>query len=166
MPHKGGLYSLYIIMYAILYILSDLCYGKSRKGRCLMRKMFVLFLMLCVLLCFGGCSRYEGKIKQESQAHCAAFTFDDFVGTRTVKLKRSGLGDGQFYYRSELSDGSMTVSYKMGWFDKQWPLFHAEAGAPLDSCGHYIWDGSIFITFASDIPVSGTIIISFVPFGE
>lgn len=129
-----------------------------------MRKTLALLLTLCIfLLCFAGCSRYEGKISQENQTHCATFTFDSFAGTRTVKLKRSGLGDGQFYYRAELTEGSMTVSYKMGWFDEQWPLFYAEAGTPLDSCGHYIWDGSIFITFASDVPMSGTIIISFVP---
>ncbi len=129
-----------------------------------MRKTLALLLTLCIfLLCFAGCSRYEGKISQENQTHCATFTFDSFAGTRTVKLKRSGLGDGQFYYRAELTEGSMTVSYKMGWFDEQWPLFYAEAGTPLDSCGHYIWDGSIFITFASDVPTSGTIIISFVP---
>lgn len=129
-----------------------------------MRKTLALLLTLCIfLLCFAGCSRYEGKISQENQTHCATFTFDSFAGTRTVKLKRSGLGDGQFYYRAELTEGSMTVSYKMGWFDEQWPLFYAEAGTPLDSCDHYIWDGSIFITFASDVPMSGTIIISFVP---
>lgn len=127
-----------------------------------MRKTLALLLTLCILLpCLAGCSRYEGTFTRENGTQYHTFTFDGFVGTHTVKIQRTGLDDGQFYYRAALAEGSMAVSYKMGWLDTENPLFDAEAGTPLDSCGGYIWDGSIFITFTSDVPVSGEIIISF-----
>ena len=126
-----------------------------------MKRSVILLLVICMLLpCFAGCSRYEGTFTQEDGTTFTTFTFDNFVGSHTVKMKRTGLDDGQFYYRVELTQGSMAVSYKMGWLDTENPLFNAEAGTHLDSCGGYIWDGSIFITFASDVPVSGKSILS------
>ncbi len=124
-----------------------------------MKRAVILLLVICMLLpYFAGCSRHEGTFTQENGT---TFTFDNFVGSHTVKMERTGLDDGQFYYRTALTAGSMAVSYKMGWLDTENPLFNAEAGTPLNSYGGYIWDGSIFITFTSDVPVSGTIIISF-----
>ncbi len=127
-----------------------------------MRRTLALLLTLCILLpCLAGRSRYEGTFTRENGTTFTTFTFGNFVGTHTVKMKRTGLDDGQFYYRAALTEGSMAVSYKMGWHDIENPLFNAEAGMPLDSCGGYIWDGSIFITFTSEVPVSGEIVISF-----
>ena len=127
-----------------------------------MKKSLILLLVICMLLpCFAGCSRYEGTFTREDSTTFTSFTFDNFSGSHTVKMERSGLSDGQFYYRTALTDGSIAVSYKMGWLDTENPLFNAEAATPLDSCGGYIWDGSIFITFTSDVPVSGKIILSF-----
>jgi len=135
-----------------------------------MKKLFACFLTFALIaVCLTACNKYTGKITRESENNCNIFTLEEFSGTYKVRLKRTDLGEGCIYFRTNLTQGAVTVSYHMGsttLVHSPEPLFTAEAGKPLDDQGGYVEGGTVSIIFEADAPVSGEIILSFVPFAE
>ena len=132
-----------------------------------MKKRLALVLTAVLMLtCLTACDRYTGRVAREDENNCNVFTLDEFSGTYKVRLKRTDLDEGCIYFRANLTQGTVSVSYHMGGntlVHNPEPLFTAEVGKPLDGHNGYIEDGTVSIIFEANEPVTGEVIISFVP---
>ena len=134
-----------------------------------MKKALVFFVIIALLLtCFTSCGLF-GKDKGvtiKEYENCAVFTFDDFSEGETASftLARTGLGEGAIYYQVNLQKGALHIKYRdTGFIHIEQPLgeFSAEEKSPINGSGGYIEGDKITITFQSNSPVSGEVIIAF-----
>ena len=134
-----------------------------------MKRLFDLcFALVLMLTCLTSCDLF-GKDKGvtcKEYDNCAVFTFDDFsIGeTASFKLARTGLGEGAIYYQINLEEGVLDIGYKdTGYIHQEQKLgeFSADGEMPVNASGGYIEGDKITVTFYSNSPVSGEIIIAF-----
>ena len=116
---------------------------------------------------FNGISEIAGAKKEEYENY-TVFKFDEFNGKWTCKMERTNLGKGVIYYHADLTNGSMVVKYDIGalYNDNLLVTLNAEETMPIQSSGGYVEADKIYIIFETVSPVSGEVIISFVPFDE
>lgn len=128
---------------------------------------FILILIL-MLTSLTACNLFDKDkgVTCDKYENCAVFTFADFPEKETASftLSRTCLGEGVIYYQVNLEKGALSINYKdAGLIHKEQRLgeFTADEEMPLGGSGGYIEGDEITITFASDSPVSGEIIIAF-----
>ena len=134
-----------------------------------MKKLLALFLTVVVMLSsLTACDLFKKDkgVTLKKYKNCVVFTFDDFSAeeTATFELARTGLGEGTIYYQINLEEGALRIHYKdAGLIHKKQPLgeFTADDEMPINGSGGYIEGDKIIISFESDTPVSGEIIIAF-----
>ena len=129
-----------------------------------MKKLLVgLLTFVLMIFCFVSCSSKE--IKRQDGENYTIFTFDNFEGNKTLKMNRTGLGEGAIYYYADLSEGTVKVKYRESVIFGVQDLLTLYAGmdVPEDNSVGYIEGDEIDIIFEASSPVSGEIIIAFVP---
>ena len=139
--------------------------------------LIVVLVLSCLTACdwlqrdvndiFSDISEIAGAEKEEHENY-TVFKFDEFKGKWTCKMERTELGEGAIYYHADLTDGSMIVKYDKGALYNDEPLVTLSAGEtmPIQSSGGYVEGDKIYIIFETVTPVSGEVVISFVPFEE
>ncbi len=134
-----------------------------------MKKLSALMLTVVLMLsCLTACDLFkkDKNVTCEKYENCAIFTFDDFSirATASFELERTGLGEGAIYYQANLEEGALSVYYKDTGLihqDQRLGEFTADDEMPAGGSGGYVEGDKITITFKSDSPVSGEIIIAF-----
>ena len=139
-----------------------------------MKKLLACVLTAVLMLsCNTACdifekdTGYDPSLKCERYTNYAVFTFENFPvrGTATFKLERTCLGEGAIYYRVNLKQGALGISYKDSVWSEHQSLgnFSADDKMPINGSGGYVEGSKIEISFGALSPVIGEIIISFVP---
>ena len=134
-----------------------------------MKKLLALILtILLTVTCLASCDIEEmfGKksgVGKQIYENCAVFTFNGFESKICITLDRTGLDEGAIYYQVNLEEGALSVSYKHSVINVFQPLgdFTADDEMPINGSGGYVEGNKITITFESDSPVKGEIIIAF-----
>ena len=136
-----------------------------------MKRIIVLLSVVALMLaCLTSCDvlwRLFGNadgVEYKEYENCAIFKFDNFDDITTVKLSRTGLGEGAIYYHADLHEGAVRVKYKeSGLINEPQELFELSADdeMPVTSSRGYVEGDKISITFEAYSPVSGEIIIAF-----
>ncbi len=134
-----------------------------------MKKVSACILAAVLMLaCLTACDSFQKNkgVTCKEYENCAVFTFEDFPVRETASfvLERTGLGEGAIYYQVNIREGALGIKYKdTGLIHQDQALgeFTADDEMPINGSGGYIEGDKITITFYSDSPVSGEIIIAF-----
>ncbi len=129
-----------------------------------MKRLVVSVFILGLIAAFAtSCDRKN--IRQDAHENYSAFQLENFSGKASFKMKRTGLDDGEIYYRSELSQGELTIRYDLGLIHDAQELATLSVSAqPIDGWGGYVFGDTVTIIFEADEVVNGEVIIGFLPF--
>ena len=113
---------------------------------------------------YNDISKFAGVEKEEYENY-TIFKFDKFNGKSTSKIGRVGLEEGTIYFYANLTEGSVDIKYDRGALYSEEPLvtLNASENMPIESSGGYVEGDEVYIIFNSTFPVSGEIVISFIP---
>ncbi len=129
-----------------------------------MKKLLALVLSLILMIfCLVSCT--PRGIKREDQENYTIFTLNNFKGRASLKMDRIGLGEGTIYYYADLTEGSVKVKYRESVLFDAEDLVTLSAGMdiPQDNSAGYVEGDEVSIIFEASAPVSGEVIISFIP---
>ena len=120
---------------------------------------------ICPCYVESDISKLSG-ITREDNENYTVFRFDNFSGSATLTMKRTGLESGVIYYTGKINTGVLSVRYDRGPWDSTETLcvFYENTNIPAENStvGKIDQDELDFIFEATSV-VSGEIIISFVP---
>ncbi len=108
-------------------------------------------------------------IEAEEYENYTIFRFDGFEGKATLKMERVGLEKDVIYYTGKLSEGAMNVNYDRGPYDSTEHLYVFYEGVTIpdeNTTVGKIDQDELAIIFETMSPVTGELIISFIPFEE
>ena len=125
----------------------------------LLSVLVVTALCVCCLTSCDIFGKTEG-LTYDKYENSAVFSFDDFEGKTTVKVERTNLGEGAIYYLANLNEGTLNIKYEYVGVHELVELT-ADNDAPINGYGGYVEGNIISITFESDSPITGEIIIAF-----
>ncbi len=130
-----------------------------------MRKPLAILLLLCTL-CFSGCGLLSKGVAVEKTDECTKITLDNFEGKKKIEIVHDSPNESGLYYSTNITDGSVTVSYDQGWLWDADELFTASNDTNSTGGGHYIDNNTskITIIIEAEQKTSGEILLAFAPF--
>ena len=106
-------------------------------------------------------------IEAEEHENYTIFRFNGFDGKATLKMERKDLERDVIYYTGKLANGAMYVNYDLGPYDSTESLYVFYEGVTIpdeNSTVGKVDQDELAIIFETMSPVTGEIIISFIPF--
>ena len=130
-----------------------------------MRKPLAILLVFCTL-CFSGCSLSNKGIAVEETDECTKITLDNFEGKQKIEIDHDSPNEGGLYYSTNITNGSVTVSYDEGWLWEAYELFTVSNDTNSIGGGYYIDSSTsrIIIIIEAEQKTSGEILLGFAPF--
>ena len=126
-----------------------------------MKKLLSLITIISILL-LSSCDFSSSGISVDETGEYIKITLDKFEGDKKIKINHDNPGECSLDYKTSITEGDISVSYKEPWFPNTHHIFSASAGNDANS-GTYI-DSSITkitITLEASQPTSGEILICF-----
>ena len=123
-----------------------------------MKKLLALIVIISTFL-LSSCDLLNRGITMTEFDGYVKITLDNFTGSKKIVLDHDDPNEGTLYFKTEITDGSLSASYDEGWLWEAMPLFTASFCNDVNS-SRYI-DSSktkVTITIKATEAVSGEII--------
>ena len=126
-----------------------------------MKKLLAIILLFSVFL-FSGCNLSNKGVAVSETGEYVKITLDNFEGNQKIQIKHENPSECSLYYKTSISDGSLTLYYDEGLLWKTKQLFCASVGSDANS-GIYVDSsvGKLTIIIKSTQVTSGEILFCF-----
>lgn len=126
-----------------------------------MKRLISIIIIISMLL-LSGCNFSSKGLAVEESDEVIKVTLDNFKGTEKIKIKHENPGECSLYYKTSISEGGVSMSYKEGWLFGPYPMLSPSVGSDVNS-GVYIDSSTttVIITFEAAEATSGEILFCF-----
>jgi hypothetical protein len=130
-----------------------------------MKKILAIILVLYVL-CLSSCEKATKGVEVEQSNEYTKIILDNFEGKKKIEIPHDSPNEGGLYYSTNITNGSVTVSYDEGWLWEAYELFSVSNDTNSIGGGYYIDSSTsrIIIIIEAEQKTSGEILLGFAPF--
>ena len=123
-----------------------------------MKKLIAILLILSTLI-LSSCGLPEGIELIETNEY-AKITLDGFEGKEKIKLV-NGVGEGSLYYKTNITNGSIDVSFSDGLTPEALPLFKADSENNSNGGTYVSAGGKVTVIITASEAATGEIVFVF-----